>query len=57
MDFNHQIFTSYEHFCHFLLAQKVTKKGTLPNASARNAYALLAGQRGQPAFFLLVVCA
>jgi hypothetical protein len=32
--------------CHFLHAQKVTKKGTCANASPRKANANLAGQRG-----------
>jgi len=41
--------------CYFLLAQKVTKKGTLPNASSRKANAPLAGQRGSRAFFYRLV--
>jgi hypothetical protein len=32
--------------CYFLLAQKVTKKGTCANAPARKAHANLAGARG-----------
>gem|GEM_PF-1445635 len=43
----------YCSVCYFLLAQKVTKKGTLPNASSLKTSTHLAGQRGQPAFFLI----
>jgi len=52
MDFKQQTF-ALRSVCHFLLAQKVTKKGTLPNAASRKTNAPLAGQRGQPAFFPL----
>ena len=41
--------------CYFLLAQKVTKKGTLPNAAPRKANAPLAGQRGSRAFLYWLV--
>jgi hypothetical protein len=66
MDCKHKTFNLCSsllvYYCsvrYFLLAQKVIpagnrKKGTLPNASARKASAHLAGQRGQPTFFLLL---
>jgi len=38
-------------FCHFLLAQKVTKKGTLPNASTLKLTRSSLGKEASPPFF------
>jgi hypothetical protein len=40
-------------FCYFLIAQKVTKKGTLPNASTHKANAPSLGKEASALFSLI----